>query len=88
MFAKLGDNPKQIFFLPNTAPISEIYKTSKLSDDISLQSALLAKNCFEKQLPQPLLNFFKKTTEQHNHPTHSTSQNFVFVEEFIASHME
>ena len=43
MFAKLGDNPKQIFFLPNTAPISEIYKTSKLSDDISLQSALLAK---------------------------------------------
>ena len=79
MFAKLGDNPKQIFFNQIQPPISEIYKTSKLSDDISLQSALLPKNCFEKQLPQPLLNFFKKTTEQHNHPTHSTSQNFVFV---------
>ena len=58
MFAKLGDNPKQNFkkiqklqdkalrivnFLPNTAPVSEIYKTSKiikLSDCISLQKLL------------------------------------------------
>ena len=99
MFAKLGDNPKQNFnkiqklqdkalrnvnFLPNTAPLCEIYKTSKiitLSDCISLQNALLVKNCFEKQLPQPLLNFFKKTTEQHNHSTRSASKNFAFVEE-------
>ena len=39
------------------------------------------KNCFEKQLPQPLLNFFKKTTEKHNNLTRSTSKNFAFVEE-------
>ena len=99
MFAKLGDNPKQNFnkiqklqdkalrnvnFLPNTAPLSEIYKTSKiikLSDCISLQNALLVKNCFEKQLPQPLLNFFKKSIEQHNHSTSSALKNFAFVEE-------
>ena len=33
------------------------------------------------QLPQKLLNFFKKTTEQHNHSTRSATQNFAFVEE-------
>ena len=73
-----------INFLPNTAPVSEIYKTSKilkLLDYISLQNALLVKNYFEKQLPQPLLNFFKRTTEQHNHSTCSASKNFAFVEE-------
>ena len=74
---------RNINFLPNTAPVSEIYKTSKilkLSDYISLQNALLVKNCFEKQLPQPLLNFFKKTTEQHNHSTRcSASKNFAFA---------
>ena len=78
MFVKFGDNPKQNFlikfklqdealriinFLPNTALVSEICKTSKIlkpSDYISLKNALLVKNCFEKQLPQPLLNVFKK----------------------------
>ena len=35
----------------------------------------------KKQLPQPVLNFFKKTTEQHNHSTRSASKNFAFVEE-------
>ena len=74
-----------INFLPHTVPVSEIYKTSKilkLSDYIiSLQKALLVKNCFEKQLSQPLLNFFKKSTEQHNHSTSSASKNFTFVEE-------
>ena len=48
-----------------TAPVSEIFKTSgiiKLSNNISLQNALLVKNCFEKQLPQTILNFFKKTS--------------------------
>ena len=73
-----------INFLPNTARVSEIYKTSKilkLSDYISLQNTLLAKNCFEKQLSQPLLNLFKKPTEQHNHSTRSASKNFAFVEE-------
>ena len=32
------------------------------------------------QLPQPLLNFFKKTTGQHNHLTCSATKNFAFVE--------
>ena len=49
--------------------------------DISLKNALLVKNCFEKQLPQPLLNFFKKTTEQHNHSIRSASKNFAFLGE-------
>ena len=62
MLAKLEKNPRQNFliksknfkirlFLPNAAPASEIYKTSKilkLSDYILLQNALLKKNFFEK----------------------------------------
>ena len=82
---KLQDKAVRIInFLPNTAPVSEIYKTTKilkLSDYISLQNALLVKNCFQKQLPRPLLNFFRKTTEQHNHSTRSASKNFAFVGE-------
>ena len=38
------------------------------------------KNCFEKQLPQPLSNFFKNTTEQHNYSTHFAWKNFAIVE--------
>ena len=37
------------------------------------------KNLLEKQLPKPLLHFFKKTIEQHNHSTRSASQKFVFM---------
>ena len=48
---------------------------------ISLQNALIVENCFEKQLPQHLLNFFKKITEQHNHSTRSSSKKFAFVKE-------
>ena len=73
-----------IKILPNTVPVSEIYKTSKilkLSDYISLQNDLLLKNYFEKQLPKPLLNFCKKNTKQYNHSTRSVSRNFAFVEE-------
>ena len=59
---KLQDKALRIInFLPNTASVSEIYKTSKflkLSDYMSLQNALLVKNCFKKQLSQPLLIFF------------------------------
>ena len=50
-------------------------------DYISLQNALLVKNCFEKQLSQPPLNFFKNTTEQHNHSTRSACKKFAFVAE-------
>ena len=52
---KLQDKAVRIInFLPNTALVSEIYKTTKilkLSNYISLQNALLVKNCFQKQLP-------------------------------------
>ena len=82
---KLQDKALRIInFLPNTASVSEIYKTLKflkLSDYMSLQNALLVKNCFKKQLSQPLLIFFLNTTEQHNHSTRSGSKNFAFVEE-------
>ena len=81
---KLQDKALRIInFLPNTALVSEIYKTpknSKTSDYISFQNALLVKNYFENQLPQPLLNFFKKTTKRHNHSKRSVSKNFAFVE--------
>ena len=46
------------------------------------------KNCFEKQLPQPLLNYFKNTTELHNDLMCSTSKKFASVEEATANHME
>ena len=72
-----------INFLPSTAPVSEIYKTSKILkflDYISLQNALKWKT-FEKQLLQPLLNFFKNTTEWHNNSTCSASKNFALVVE-------
>ena len=42
---------RYINILPNTAPVSEIYKTLKilkLSDYTSLQNSLQVKNCFEK----------------------------------------
>ena len=89
MLAKLGVNRKlfnqiqkvnklqTINFLPNTALVREIYKISeslKLFDFISLKNALLVKNCFEKQLPQTLMNFLKKATEQHNHLTCSVTK--------------
>ena len=81
---KIQDEAIRIInFLPNTAQVSEIYKTSKilkLFDYISLQNTLLVKNWFEKQWPQPLLNFYKKTTEQHNHSTPSASKDFASVE--------
>ena len=55
-------------------------KILKSSDYISFQNALLVKNYFENQLPQPLLNFFKKTTKRQNHSKRSASKNFAFVE--------
>ena len=67
-----GEALQTINFLPNTALVREIYKISeslKLFDFISLKNALLVKNCFEKQLPQTLMNFLKKAAEQHNHLT-------------------
>ena len=76
-----------LIFLPTTTLVTEIYKTSKilkLSDCISWQNTLLVKDCFEKQLLQPLLNVSKNTTEpteQHNSSTRSVSKKFAFVEE-------
>ena len=92
MLTKLGNNPELfnkiqklqdkalciINFLLNTALVCEIYKTSKTLWLIA--KCLKRENCFEMQLPQPLLNFFKKTTGQHNHLTCSATKNFAFVE--------
>ena len=37
------------------------------------------KDCLDKQLPKPLINYFKKTNTQHEHSTRSASKNSAFV---------
>ena len=76
---------------PNTASVSEICKTSKILkilDYISFQNALLVKNCFEKQLPQPLLIFLKRiknsTITQHVLPP----KTLHLWRKLIANHVE
>ena len=52
-----------INFLPDTAPLHEIYKDSKilkLTDCISLQNALLVKHCFDDEFSKLLKTIFKK----------------------------
>ena len=78
-----------INFPPNTALVSEIYKTSKI---IKLSMAH-CKICywwktFEKQTSTPPLNFFRKTTEQLSHWTRSALKNFEFVEEAYSKSYE
>ena len=55
---KLHDKALQIIgFLPKGNPMNDIYENSKildLQDYISLQNALLVKDCFDEQLPKPL----------------------------------
>ena len=54
----MHDKALQIIgFLPKGNPMNDIYENSKilnLQDYISLQNALLAKDCFDEQLPKPL----------------------------------
>ena len=71
-----------INFLPKGTPINNTYENSKilkLQDYISLQNALLVKDCFDEQLPKALINYFNKTNTQHEHWTRSASRNCVFV---------
>ena len=52
-----------INFLPDTVPLRDIYKNSKilkLHDYIALQNTLLIKDFFNEELPKPLNEKFKK----------------------------
>ena len=71
-------------FLPNTAPVNKIYKNSKvlkIPDYVSLQNALLVKDCFNANLPETFSKYFVKTEEKHHHKTRSTSKNGAAVQE-------
>ena len=65
---KLQDKALQMInFLHKGTTVNDTYENSKslkLQDYISLQNALLMKDCFDKQLPKPLINYFKKTNTQ------------------------
>ena len=77
---KLQDKILRIInFLPKGTPINDTYENSKilkLQDYISLQNALLVKDCLVEQLPKPLINHFKKTNTQHEHSTQKTAYSF------------
>ena len=68
---KLQDKTVRIInFLLKETPINDAYENSrilKLQDYISLQNAVLVKDCFDEQLRKPLINYFKKTNTQHKH---------------------
>ena len=69
-----------INFLPNNFPISPTYEklnVLKLRDFISLQNALLVKNCLEKNIPPPLQNYFQKVPTRQT--TRSSSKNCVRI---------
>ena len=71
-----------INFLPDTAPLRDIYKNSKilkLPDYIPSQNTLLIKDFFSEELPKPLNKHFKKLNDQHQHPTRSSTNNSIFV---------
>ena len=72
-----------INFLPfNSSNIKKTYndlKIVKLRDFISLQNSLFVKDCFEKEIPNPFINYFKKSGSQHSHRTRSAFKNCAFV---------
>ena len=80
---KLQDKALRIInFLPNRTLNNDTYQNSKilkLQDYLFLQNALLVRNCFDEQLPDSLINYFNKTNTEHEHSTHSASQNCVLV---------
>ena len=64
------------------APLRDTYKNSKilkLHDYIALQNTLLIKDFFNEQLPKLLNEHFKKLNNQHQHVTHSSTHNSIFV---------
>ena len=72
-----------INFLPfNSTNISKThddFKILRLPDFILLQSSLFVKNCFEKEIPDPFINYFKKSGSQHSHRTCSAFKNCAFA---------
>ena len=72
-----------INFLPfNSSNINKTYndlKVLKLPDFISLQNSLFVKDCFEKEIPNPFINYFQKSGSQHSHRTRSAFKNCAFV---------
>ena len=72
-----------IKFIPfDSSNISKTYndlKILKLPDFILLQNSLCVKDCFEKEIPHPFINFFQKSRSQHSHRTHSVFKNCAFA---------
>ena len=72
-----------INFLPfNSSNINKTYndlKILKLPDFILLQNSLFVKDCFEKEIPNPFINYFQKSGSQHSHRTRSAFKNCAFV---------
>ena len=72
-----------INFLPfNSSNINKTYnglKILKLPDFTSLQNSLFVKDCFEKEIPNPFINYFQKSGSKHSHRTHSAFKNCTFV---------
>ena len=66
----------------NSSNINKTYsnlKILKLPDYISFQNSLIVKNCFEKEIPKPLVNYFQKPRSQHSQRTRSAFRNCAFL---------
>ena len=46
---------------------------------------MLVKDCFDEQLPKPLINYLKKTNTRHEHSTRSATKNCVLVSNVCAN---
>ena len=72
-----------INFLPfNSSNIKKTYndlKIFKLPDFISSQNSLFVKDCLEKEILNPFINYFQKSVSQHSHRTRSGFKNCAFV---------
>ena len=72
-----------INFLPfNSSSISKTYnglKILKLPYLISLQNSLFVKDCFEKEIPNPFINYFQKSGSEHSHTMRSAFKKCAFV---------
>ena len=72
-----------INFLPfNGSNINKTYNDLRILKQpgfISLQNSLFVRDCFEKEIPNPFINYFQKSGSQHSHRTRSTFKNCAFV---------
>ena len=70
------------FFPFNSSYINKTYndlKILKLPDFMSLQNSLFVKDCFEKEIHNPFINYFQKLGSRHFHRTRSAFENCAFV---------